>query len=175
MVVQYHQLHQFLSDWCLDHKDNNPWIDDFGSLAYSITSDGRTVRIGDGEPNDTGDPDNDGVMGEDWFNCYDDDGDGLIDEDYFEADGIDNDGDCPGDTNFDGCICCSGDNGVDENIDSNEDIWLEEYIVNPPTHILNGFIWGIWGVYDYWLLTNDKKIKNLFDNYINTIKNNLYE
>ena len=31
--------------------------------------------IGDGEPNDTGDPDNDGVMGEDWYNGYDDDGD----------------------------------------------------------------------------------------------------
>ena len=43
---------------------------------------------------DTGDPDNDGVMGEDWWNGHDDDGDGFIDEDYFIADGIDNDGDC---------------------------------------------------------------------------------
>ena len=81
--------------------------------------------IGDGEPNDTGDPDNDGVMGEDWYNGYDDDGDGLIDEDYFFADGIDNDGDCPGDTNGDGIVCGIGDEGVDELIDWSSDTWID--------------------------------------------------
>ena len=30
---------------------------------------------------------------------------------------------------------------------------------NEPTHILNGFIWGLWGIYDYWLLTKDNKSK----------------
>jgi heparosan-N-sulfate-glucuronate 5-epimerase len=29
------------------------------------------------------------------------------------------------------------------------DLWIEEYVVNPPTHILNGFIWALWGVFDY--------------------------
>jgi heparosan-N-sulfate-glucuronate 5-epimerase len=33
--------------------------------------------------------------------------------------------------------------------DANHDMWIEEYIVDPPTHILNGFIWALWGVYDY--------------------------
>ena len=33
--------------------------------------------------------------------------------------------------------------------DASQDIWIEEYIVDPPTHILNGFIWALWGVYDY--------------------------
>ena len=50
------------------------------------------------------------------LNGYDDDGDGLIDEDYFFADGIDNDGDCPGDTNGDGIVCGTGDEGVDESL-----------------------------------------------------------
>ena len=109
----------------LDHKDNNPWNHIHEFLIYDTTYDGRVVRIGNGEPNDTGDPDGDGVMGEDWFNCYDDDGDGLIDEDYFEADGIDNDGDCLGDTNNDGCICCPGDSGVDEYIDQPYDLWFD--------------------------------------------------
>ena len=59
--------------------------------------------------------------------------------------------------------------------DSNDNIWIEEYIVNEPTHILNGFIWGLWGIYDYWLLTNDKKTKLLFDKYITTIQSNLYK
>jgi heparosan-N-sulfate-glucuronate 5-epimerase len=33
--------------------------------------------------------------------------------------------------------------------DASKDTWIEEYIVDPPTHILNGFIWALWGVYDY--------------------------
>ena len=37
--------------------------------------------------------------------------------------------------------------------DDQGDIWFEEYIVSPPTHILNGFIWAAWGVYDYFLAT----------------------
>jgi hypothetical protein len=28
-------------------------------------------------------------------------------------------------------------------------LWIEEYLVDPPSHILNGFIWALWGVYDY--------------------------
>ena len=81
--------------------------------------------VGDGEPNDTGDPDGDGLMGEDWYNGYDDDGDGLIDEDYFFADGIDNNGNCPGDTNGDGISCGPGDDGVDEEIDWTSDRWID--------------------------------------------------
>ena len=38
--------------------------------------------------------------------------------------------------------------------DENKNIWIEEYIMkNEPTHILNGFIWALWGIYDYWLLS----------------------
>jgi hypothetical protein len=33
--------------------------------------------------------------------------------------------------------------------DAQGDVWIEEYIVEPPSHILNGFIWALWGVYDY--------------------------
>ncbi len=59
-------------------------------------------------------------------------------------------------------------------LDRNGDIWIEEYIMkNNPTHILNGFIWGLWGIYDYWLLTKNKDIKNKFDQYIKTLNNNL--
>ncbi len=51
--------------------------------------------------------------------------------------------------------------------------WLEEYIVQPPTHILNGFIWSLFGIYDYYLLTSDPVAKELFDKCIQTLKNNL--
>ena len=78
--------------------------------------DGTTdiILIGNGEGMDTGDPDGDGIMGEDWVNGYDDDGDGLIDEDFFEADGIDNDGDGLIDENIDDEYDLSYD-GMDNN------------------------------------------------------------
>jgi len=58
--------------------------------------------------------------------------------------------------------------------DQNGDIWIEEYIMKKnPTHILNGFIWGLWGIYDYWLLTNEKESKKLFDKYIKTLEKNI--
>jgi hypothetical protein len=33
--------------------------------------------------------------------------------------------------------------------DPRGDVWIEEYLVDPPSHILNGFIWALWGVHDY--------------------------
>ncbi|MGA8830474.1 MAG: D-glucuronyl C5-epimerase family protein [Desulfomonilaceae bacterium] len=51
--------------------------------------------------------------------------------------------------------------------------WIEEYLVEPPTHILNGFIWALWGVYDYWLLTKKEETLKLFQSYVDTIEKNL--
>lgn len=48
--------------------------------------------------------------------------------------------------------------------------WIEEYLVSPPTHILNGFIWAAWGVYDYYLLTRDAEAKRLWDDSVSTIR-----
>lgn len=58
-------------------------------------------------------------------------------------------------------------------VDENGDIWLEEYVVSPPTHILNGFIWATWGIYDYWLATADEAARQLFVATMRTLKNNL--
>jgi len=44
-----------------------------------------------------------------------------------------------------------------------ERLWFEEYLVSPPTHILNGFMWALWGVYDYFLATGDRQARELFD------------
>ncbi len=51
--------------------------------------------------------------------------------------------------------------------------WIEEYILNTPTHILNGFIWALWGVYDYSLLLKEKNATKLWDNCLETLKKNL--
>jgi heparosan-N-sulfate-glucuronate 5-epimerase len=57
--------------------------------------------------------------------------------------------------------------------DESGDLWFEEYIVSPPTHILNGFIWAAWGVYDYFLATGDPTAQALFQQSVQTLINNL--
>jgi hypothetical protein len=52
-------------------------------------------------------------------------------------------------------------------------VWFEEYIVSPPTHILNGFIWAAWGVHDYFLITESKPARDLFEQAVLTLRTNL--
>lgn len=59
-------------------------------------------------------------------------------------------------------------------VDKDGNYWLEEYLVNPPSHVLNGFIWAIWGIYDYFLITREKKAFALYQNYLKTIRKNLH-
>lgn len=54
-------------------------------------------------------------------------------------------------------------------------VWLEEAIVEPPTHILNGFIWSLCGVYDYHLATGDEYALRLFRGCVRTLKDNLHK
>jgi hypothetical protein len=57
--------------------------------------------------------------------------------------------------------------------DEKGDLWIEEYIVSPPTHILNGFMWASWGVYDYYLATGSQRAKEIFDQAVDTLEGNL--
>ena len=58
--------------------------------------------------------------------------------------------------------------------DGEANVWFEEYLVSPPTHILNGFIWAAWGVYDYVLATGSADAKRLFECAVDTLKSNLH-
>lgn len=58
--------------------------------------------------------------------------------------------------------------------DNTGNLWFEEYIVSPPTHILNGFIWAAWGVYDYFLATRDADAGRLFEQATQTLCANLH-
>jgi heparosan-N-sulfate-glucuronate 5-epimerase len=53
------------------------------------------------------------------------------------------------------------------------DLWFEEYIVSPPTHILNGFIWAVWGIHDYYLATRDNPAHDLFARAVRTLQHDL--
>jgi len=57
--------------------------------------------------------------------------------------------------------------------DADKNLWIEEYLVTPPTHILNGFIWALWGVLDYWLITADPTARGVFDRGVATLLRNL--
>jgi len=52
-------------------------------------------------------------------------------------------------------------------------VWFEEYVVTPPTHILNGFIWAAWGMYDYFLATGSLAAHQLFQAALATLRINL--
>lgn len=58
--------------------------------------------------------------------------------------------------------------------DRDGDYWLEEYLVDPPTHILNGAIAASWGLFDYWLSSQEGRAKVLFDQAIGTLRRNLH-
>lgn len=57
--------------------------------------------------------------------------------------------------------------------DDQKNLWIEEYLVDPPTHILNGFMWALWGAFDYWLARTDSRAKNIFDRGVETLVRNL--
>jgi hypothetical protein len=57
--------------------------------------------------------------------------------------------------------------------DKNGDSWIEEYLVDPPTHILNGFLWAAWGVYDFVLATGDMRAEDLFHRISQTLVRNV--
>lgn len=57
--------------------------------------------------------------------------------------------------------------------DARGNLWFEEYIVSPPTHVLNGFIWAAWGVYDYFLTTGSSAAQDLFMQAVLTLRTNL--
>jgi len=57
--------------------------------------------------------------------------------------------------------------------DESGDLWFEEYIVSPPTHILNGFIWALWGVHDFALATKEAAAQELFGRGVRTLLHNL--
>jgi heparosan-N-sulfate-glucuronate 5-epimerase len=51
--------------------------------------------------------------------------------------------------------------------------WLEETIVDPPTHILNGFLWAIWGVRDLAAATDRSDASDLLARCTRTLRRSL--
>jgi hypothetical protein len=60
-------------------------------------------------------------------------------------------------------------------IDSNGNLWLEEYPRELPCFTLNGMIFGIYGLYDYYRITQKEKVKKYIQASLTTIKENIHK
>lgn len=65
------------------------------------------------------------------------------------------------------------DKGV-KRIDKDGNLWYEEYPSNPPSYVLNGFIYTIFGLYDLYRVTKQKDIWENIEKCIKTLKENLH-
>ena len=59
-------------------------------------------------------------------------------------------------------------------IDQNNNYWYEEFPSYKRAHVLNGFIYSLIGLYEYYKYTKYKKAKLLFDFGIKTLEKNLH-
>jgi hypothetical protein len=54
-------------------------------------------------------------------------------------------------------------------VDSLGYYWIEEYPFLPQNHVLNGYFSGIYGLYDYYMITHDERCKKLIQGSATTI------
>jgi hypothetical protein len=59
--------------------------------------------------------------------------------------------------------------------DENGYLWLEEYPTDPPSYVLNGFIYAMFGALDHFRVTQDVYAEELYKNCLNTLQGNLHK
>jgi heparosan-N-sulfate-glucuronate 5-epimerase len=60
-------------------------------------------------------------------------------------------------------------------IDENGFYWLEEYPSDPPSYVLNGFIYALFGLFDLFRVTKNLVVKNEIDSYVYTLRENIHK
>jgi len=58
--------------------------------------------------------------------------------------------------------------------EAKDELWFEEAPKFPVSHILNGAIFALWGLYDYKEFNNDPRLERDYNQGLETIKKNLY-
>lgn len=66
------------------------------------------------------------------------------------------------------------DGGV-KRLDEKGFLWFEEYPTEKPSFVLNGYIYTLFGIYDFYRVSKSEKAKNLYAECIATLENNLYK
>jgi hypothetical protein len=58
-------------------------------------------------------------------------------------------------------------------IDADRHLWFEEYPQVPSDHVLNGFVFAIYGIYDYYRLTRDLSVRRHLDGAMTTVRDRI--
>lgn len=58
--------------------------------------------------------------------------------------------------------------------DAAGNLWLEEYPSNPPSYVLNGFVYALFGLFDLYRITGRTDVKDDIDSCLETLKTNLH-
>jgi heparosan-N-sulfate-glucuronate 5-epimerase len=66
----------------------------------------------------------------------------------------------------------ANENGV-KRIDNEGNLWYEEYPSTPPSYVLNGFIYTLFGLYDLFRVTQRKDVKMNIDRCLKSVRDNL--
>lgn len=56
----------------------------------------------------------------------------------------------------------------------NNCVFYEEYPSQPSSYVLNGFIFSLWGLLDLYIVSKNKKAKELYEKGIESLKKNIY-
>jgi len=59
-------------------------------------------------------------------------------------------------------------------IDDNGNLWFEEYPSKEPSYVLNGFVYALYGLIDFYRVNNDQKIKKIIDQCFITLKESIH-
>lgn len=58
--------------------------------------------------------------------------------------------------------------------DKNGNLWFEEYPSEQPSFVLNGFVYGMFGILDLWRVSGDQKVKTTLDACLKTLKESVH-
>lgn len=58
-------------------------------------------------------------------------------------------------------------------VDEHKNLWFEEYPADPPGRVLNGHLHAVFGLYDYWLISNDQWAADLICGGIKTVQDRM--
>jgi len=59
-------------------------------------------------------------------------------------------------------------------LDKDGNLWYEEFPSEPPSYVLNGFIYSLFGLFDLYRVTSNSMVKKDIDACLETLKRNLY-
>jgi hypothetical protein len=66
-----------------------------------------------------------------------------------------------------------GQPGGVRHVDADGDVWFEEYVTNPPPHVLNGFIFSLFGLLDYVRVSPERPFREAWEQGVRTLDRKL--